>query len=88
MNNPGFARKLCRKIEGLRQDMRVWQENLSGTRDEAAKLWYYSKIMKAQHLLELKKDHIGEIHPLREWDSVRGKVIPIGKSGWHEQSRC
>ena len=58
MNDPGFARKLCQEIEGLKQDMRVWQEKLSGAYDETVKSWYYSKIMKAQHLLELKKDNL------------------------------
>ena len=58
MNNPDFHRKLHREIEGLKQDMRVWQENLSGAHDEASKLWYYCKIMKAQHSLELKKDYL------------------------------
>ena len=58
MNDPSFGRKVCQEIEGLKQNMRVWQENLSGAHEKVTKLWYYSKIMKAQHSLELKKDYL------------------------------
>ena len=58
MNNPEFPKKLRREIEGLQQDMRVWQESLSGAREDTVKSWYYNKIMKAQYLFELKKDDL------------------------------
>ena len=58
MLNPDFAKKLRRDIEGLKQNIRGWQDNLSWACEEAAKSWYYSKIMKAQHSLELKKDYL------------------------------
>ena len=69
MNNPDFPRRLCREIEKLQQDMRTWQESLSGAHEDTVKLYYYNKIMKAQHLLELKKDNLVRVedgsYPLR-----------------------
>ena len=58
MNNPDFAKKLCRDIEGLKQNIRGWQDNLSWAHDKATKLWYYNAIVKAQHSIEVKKDHL------------------------------
>ena len=58
MNNPDFPRRLCREIEKLQQDMRTWQESFSGAHENPVKSYFYIKIMKAQHLLELKKDNL------------------------------
>ena len=58
MNNPDFPRRLRRKIEKLQQDMRNWQESLSGAHEDTVKSYYYNKIMKAQHTLKLRKDDL------------------------------